>query len=263
MRSTAFTFILVMLLIAGLVFAGCEPAIIKKTAGGPSLTRNYDFTDFTRVQAGYAFQVDITASDTYSISITTNEEAFQYIDVHKSGDTLKIDTIGIYWPFRNLKLKAKITMPELYGLDLSGAARGDVRGFKSTRDFDLSLSGDSELEMDMETGAFECEISGASEVVGNLIATSTDVDLSGNSLIKLGGSGGDIRLESSGASMADLANFSVNNTDVDLSGASDASLHIDGRLDVHLSGASVLEYSGNATPGDFDVTGSSRVEQIE
>jgi len=262
MKINALKVTLVLIMITGLVFAGCEPPIIAKTAG-PVVTRSYDITDFNSVDTGHDFQVDITASDTYSIVITTNEEAFEHINVYKTGDTLKIDPKDIYWQFHNLNLKAEITMPELHGLNLSGASQGNVKGFQSTDGFDLSLSGASELDMDMGTGDFVSRISGSSELTGNLTATSTVIDLSGDSHVKLAGSGGIIRLIVSGSSDAELENFTVNDADIKLSGSSDASLDIKGRLDATLSGSSFLEYSGNPTLGQFNVTGSSSFKRRE
>jgi hypothetical protein len=63
---------------------------------------------------------------------------------------------------------------------------------------------------------------------------------------------------------ADAGNAdSVTNNDanIELSGASHASLEINGKLDVSLSGASSLGYGGNPTLGRLDVTGASSIKQ--
>lgn len=261
MKKSVLIVAVTMMIITAVLLTGCMSPIIKKVDDGPTVTKNYDFTDFTGVEAGYAFQVDITASDTYSVIITSNEEAFKYIDVYKSGDTLKIDMKGIYWPFHNVRLRAKITMPELHELSLSGAARGDVSGFRSSQDFDLSLSGASELDMDMETGDFKCEASGASEVTGYLKAASCDIELSGASQIEVSGSGGNIRLDASGASQANLDHFTINDADIELSGASSADLNVNGRLDADLSGLSEVRYEGNPTLGTISKSGGSEIDR--
>ena len=59
-----------------------------------------------------------------------------------------------------------------------------------------------------------------------------------------------------------MLGFSVNNTYIDFSGASRASLNINGRLDVSLSGASSVEYTGNPTLGEMDISGASSIKQI-
>ncbi len=57
---------------------------------GPMRTQTYDYTGFTRVDVGYAFRVEITQSDSYSISITAPENLFNVIQVSKEGQALKI-----------------------------------------------------------------------------------------------------------------------------------------------------------------------------
>jgi hypothetical protein len=248
-----------VIMITAVLLTGCVAPIIKKDTG-PTVTRNYDFTDFTIIEIGHAAKLEVTRADTYSISISAGESVFDHIKVTKTGNKLKIDLGNLFFSFPRSP-SVKITMPELRGLYLSGASEGNVTGFRSSQDIDLTLSGASELDMDMETGAFECEISGASKVTGYLKATSSDIALSGASRIEINGSGGDIKIDASGASRVNLANFTVNDADIDLSGASDATLDINGRLDVTLSGASTLRYSGNPTLGTINISGGSELER--
>jgi len=145
---------------------------------------------------------------------------------------------------------------------MSGASDGEVAGFRSSRDFDLSISGASELDMDMETGNFKCEMSGASRLNGDIKAAGSKIVMSGASKIEVEGSGGNIELEASGACKATMEKFTVNDADIELSGASTAKMDVTGKLDIILSGASTLEYSGNPAIGNIDVSGGSRLEKV-
>ena len=258
MKRNVFIIGLTVLLISGLLLAGCS-AIIKKTAG-PTAAREYDFTDFNRIDIGYAFKLEVSRADTYRVTINANEGDFNHIKVTKTGDTLEIGMDGLFIHL-SPSPRVKITMPELRGLSMSGASEGTVTGFISSDDFALSLSGASELEMDMETGAFHGELSGASEVMGNLTAASCGIVLSGASEIELTGSGGNINIDASGASQVRLVSFTVGDASIDLSGASDTNMKINGMMDATLSGASTLYYSGNPTLGDTDITGGSSLER--
>ena len=250
---------LIILLITGGLLAGCTAAIISKEVG-PTITMHYIFTDYTRIEIGHAFELEVIQADTYTVQIEAGESILDRIEVTQTGDKLEI---GMDTPFIHTyrSPRVKITMPELKGLYLSGASEGKATGFRSSHNFELTLSGASELEMDMETGAFVCEISGASDVSGYLKSTSSDIDLSGASRIDLSGSGGNIRLEASGASEMDLGDFTVNDAYIDFSGASDASLDFNGRLDVDLSGGSTIEYSGSPTMGEINLSGGSEIKQ--
>jgi hypothetical protein len=70
-----------------------------------------------------------------------------------------------------------------------------------------------------------------------------------------------LAVDGSGASHLKLADLKVGNADVTLSGASDATINLAGRLDADLSGASTVEYIGEPTLGIMDTTGASTVKR--
>lgn len=257
MKRLGIIIALVLILISGSLLLGCTPIRVI-TDSGPVVSTDFDLADFTQVQVSNAFEIELIPSETYSVSITANENIFPHIDVSKSGDTLNIGVKDVNINIGSSTLKAKVTMPELWRLELSGASRGKAKGFKSSHDFDLLLSGASTLDMDMETGNGDLQISSASEVTGHLEASDARIELSGASTLDMEGSAGNTLLRASGASGAELYNFIVNDVDIELSGASNATIYVYERLDVNLSGASSLEYGGNPTLGSVNITGGSK-----
>ncbi len=225
-------------------------------------TQEFNFSDFTRIEVGYAFEVEIVQSASYSVSITADDNLFdEYIRVSKDGETLKI-RLKPALSYISTTLRARITIPDLYDLDLSGATHGTVKGFSSSHDFTLDLSGASSLDMsDMSAGDIKFDISGASRVTGDITADDAEFEISGASTVRLQGSASDIDINASGASHAELANFTVNNADVNLSGASSGTVNLNGKLDVDLSGASNLRYIGEPTVGDIDISGGSTLNK--
>ena len=224
---------------------------------GGVITREFDFSDFTNVDVSHAFRVEITHSDSYQVSITASAKLFDYIDVSKSGNTLKISRKPYHFPTRTVP-DVRINMRILNKLRLSGATKGTVAGFSSQENFDLNVSGASGLDLDMEAGKTRLEISGASRVSGNVKVADAEFTLSGASRAKLSGLANDIVLNAWGASRLDLADFTVNDTNVSLQGASRATCgECCGNLDLDLSGASKLDYCGNPTMRDINVSGAS------
>lgn len=262
MKRLGIIIALVSILISGNLLLGCT-SIREITDSGPVISRDFDLADFTHVQVSNAFEIELIPSETYSVSITASENIFPHINVSKSGNTLTLGVKDVNINIGGLTLKAKVTMPELWKLELSGASRGEAQGFKSSHDFDLLLSGASTFDMDMETDSVDFKISGASEVTGHLEASDTRVELSGASILDIEGSAENTILQASGASEADLYNFTVNDADIELSGASDATIYINGRLDINLSGGSSLEFGGNPTLGDFNISGGSTLNNID
>ncbi len=226
---------------------------------GGVATREFDFSDFTNVEVGSVFRVEITRSDSYQVSITASARLFDYIDVTKSGNTLKISVKSHHFGGRTNR-EVRIAMPMLKKLRLSGATKGTVTGFSSQEDFGLNLSGASVLDIDMEAGKTELEVSGASKVSGTVRVGDAEFTLSGASSAKLSGSANNVVLNAWGASRLDLADFTLSDTSVSLKGASRATCgECRGNLDLDLSGASRFDYGGNPTVHNINVSGASTV----
>ena len=204
-------------------------------------TEEYAFTNFTEVEISSAFEFEIQQSSSYSISVTADDNVMEYVQVSQVGQTLKIGLGTVTW-FGPKTLRASVTMPQLHGLTVSGASHGDVYDFSSTEDVDITVSG-------------------ASRVNGDITAGNVEFDISGASTIQLEGSANDMVASASGASRFNLGSFTVNNANVNFSGASSGTVNLDGRLDADLSGASRLWYIGEPTMGTLDITGASSLSK--
>lgn len=207
----------VVLLLVAVVLSGCcGPScdwiegirgirLDRLRGSGKLVTREMNFRDFTELDVGHAFQVDLVQSSSYRVVITVDDNVVDELEVVKSGNTLRISLKDTYVTIQNITLRAEVSMPTLEGLELSGAS---------------SLTGD------MDTDSVWFEVSGASTLT-------------------LEGSAAFMELDVSGASRADLSDFVVDSADVQASGASRATVHATGRLDADASGASHVEYRGD------------------
>lgn len=226
-------------------------------------TRQYDFTDFTRVDVGSAFEVEIVHADAFSVSVDAAEHQFDHIEVSRRGDTLTVrqEWRLFGWRPSGGRPSARITMPLLTGFSLSGASRGRVTGFDSSESFRVDLSGASHLEADLKAGDTRLDLSGASRFEGELKVGKARLELCGASRLELSGAASDLDLEARGASRAALGSLEVGDVDARLSGASRATVNARGRFSVHLSGASSLRWTGEPTMGEVSVTGASTLKK--
>lgn len=240
-------FIATLLLMTSLlpVLTGCRGISGAIVGSGNLITQEMDFTDFTKLEIGYVFQARVTKADSFSVSITVDDNLLEYVTVRKSGKTLSVCLKGGYAYIGTTKM-VEITMPEIDRLSLSGGASGVVSGFSSLERLELEASGASTFYIDdTKAGDTTFEISGASHVSGDIEIAEGRFSVSGASSIDLEGYARDISVEVSGASHADLASFSVSNAAVDISGASVATVNANGSIDGNVSGASRLTYLGN------------------
>lgn len=247
---------LVLVIVTLIITTGC--AVI--TGSGEVITREFDYSDFTRLEIDYAFTAEIARSDSYLVKISLDDNLFKYLDINKSGDTLRI-TMEPGNIYSKTQQRAVIMLPDLERLEVSGASKAYVVDFTSSHDLIINISGASQVDIsDVSSGNAYLEISGASKIEGNFTVKDADFEISGASSVTLEGSAEDIALDVSGASQAELSDLTINNARFDLSGASQATVNASGQLSGDLSGASLLEYLGNPTIGSFTSSGGSEIK---
>jgi hypothetical protein len=204
-------------------------------------TKKFDYKDFSSVSVGWGMNVKIDQSDSYSIEVKASQENLKYLKVEKSGETLRFYFDKHNWHKRG-DIYISITMPELTELGLSGGSQGKIK-------------------MEIPGKSFESDLSGGSELHGNLKCTNTNLNLSGGSEVQLSGSGKDLKIEGSGGSEFKLKNFSVSDVDAELSGGSEVVVTMNGKLDVEASGGSEITFYGKAEYGHTSLSGGSEVTQ--
>jgi len=232
-------------LVLAVLLAGCT--LVSKqapiTGSGNVVTQEENITGFDKVDVSHAFKVDIGQGDTFSVVTRIDDNLVQYLEVVKQGKTLRIGLRpGRPYNIRRATMEAEVTMPELTGLELSGASHTAITEFKSTKRLDVDVSGAGDLRGDIE-------------------ASDARFDVSGASRVSLSGSGQDLTIHASGASQLDLSAFPVADANVEANGASKATVNPSGRLDVDASGASHIYYLGSPTLGKTDTSGASSVNR--
>ena len=104
--------------------------------------------------------------------------------------------------------------------------------------------------------------SGASNVdLKNIKNDSLKVDSSGASKFKIEGTAKNFVIETSGASKVDAENLKTENTSIDASGASKIDVFATNDLNIKLSGAGKVYYSGSPKNISKDVSGAGKIEE--
>jgi hypothetical protein len=232
---------IVVLLILGLV-TGCTG--VRVIGSGNLITKTFEFGDFTGIKAENGMHVELIKSDTFSVEVVADDNVMEYIQANKSGDTLRIGPRANA-AFRSATLTAKITMPDLYRLELSGGSHASVSGFKSLHDLSVRLSSGSHLNEPL--------------IPGGISAGNADFNLSWGSHVNLSSSANDLSVKCSDGSSIDLETFPVNNAKINLSDGSHATVNVGGTLDAKLSEGSRVYYVGEPTMGEIDMDWDSEV----
>jgi hypothetical protein len=174
------------------------------------------------------------------VVIRVDDNLVEYLQVVKEGNTLQIGLKPNHPEIRRATLEAEVTMPELTGLDLTGASHVAITGFKSAQALVVAASGASHLRGDIEAGDLTFSLDGGSEVI-------------------LTGSAENATIKALGSGEIDLSAFSVVDANVEAGGASQVTVNVSGRLDVNASNASHVYYLGSPTLGTIKESGGAEV----
>ncbi|GAB4033502.1 PspC domain-containing protein [Spirosoma gilvum] len=185
-------------------------------------TRQFNATDFSKVDVGGAFVVRFRKGDTYKVVADGREKDLDDVNVKVEGGTLKvfIDRRGIFdWSNRK-RIGLTITVPKAIDeLQLTGASKASLTGFERYDHLTIGMSGACRTVFDGEVGKLDLDMSGASNTVLHGHADQLDAELSG-------------------ACKLEATSMSIQRAKVDANGASHADLGQVGTLDSETSGAS-------------------------
>jgi len=250
--------VILPLAIAGIILSGWANIDREATMAA----KEFDLMDFTGIDIGGAFEFEIMQADSYKVTVIADD--FLHMRVEKQNNTLVIRRQGIEWfaPFHS-QPKIIVSAPALSELNISGASHGKIENFHSDKDLSITLSGASHMESrNVSAGKLELKVTGASGLSGDMkTAGDSRMETSGASGIELSGTGTNVVMKVNGASKALLGQFPLQNADLEISGASNVTINVNGKLDANVSGASNLVWSGTPIMGDIQTSGASSLRR--
>lgn len=203
-------------------------------------TRTYDFRNFDELEVSDAFRVNVKAGSSFSVSAKGELNDLDDLNLFVEKGKL-VARYNNSWRNRREPLYIDITMPDVQSIDVSGAVKAKLQGFENLPGLDFEVTGASKVEFEGSGRDFKFDISGASQLY--LIGEGKYLD-------------GDV----SGASQLDAFDFTTQESDMEISGASTARVCVSEFLKVDASGASNVRYKGNPNV-DKKISGGSTVRQ--
>lgn len=233
-----------------------------------TVTRNIKVSSFEELSVSHTFRVTVEQGNRPSVSVTVDENMLEYVSVYVRDGRLYIGLEQERLPDRvrrrfNSQLEAKVVMPRLNALYVSGASdvvlQGEfkadefygelsgaskVAGLKvNAREFEYTVSGASRTQVEVSARNVDFEVSGASNAKLSLDAAEVDLSVSGASTFEVQGKGKNVELEVSGASALRRGEreFMADQLKLQGSGASKIEEICGGVVRVRLSGAARAE----------------------
>ena len=227
------------LILISTFISSCDYERIR--ARGEVTSREFNFSGYTSLKVSDAFNVYVQFSDTEeSIVIEANENLQDRIRIDMEGNTLDIRIKDRTSMKGDATLNMYIATKSITEFNITGASKLTLESALVAADADIRLSGASEFEGELNVGRLELDAKGAS-----------DIDIFGKV----------DRLDSSLSGASKLTNYdlAVEILDIHLKGASDAFLSVSKTIDIEASGASKLNYKGEAVIRGIKLSGASEI----
>jgi hypothetical protein len=150
-----------------------------KRGSGRIAEEKREISDFSEIELGGSYNVDITVGEETSLTIEGDDNLLKYVRTYVRGKKLIIDTERNINPRKDILVT--ITTPELDELYGSGACDIFIDKIKSET-FYLNMSGACSIKANGHVDKLKIQISGAGSVdAERLIANAVKVDISGAS----------------------------------------------------------------------------------
>jgi hypothetical protein len=241
MKTLNFKILLLVAATSITLFSSCRRFRCVKGTGNVR-TETRKMSGFTKLDIAGGYKVTLKQDSTESISITTDDNLFKYIQTTVEGNTLKLHSR------RNVCASGETTIiigvKNLDRIGASGAIELRTDGRLTVQDLSFDLSGASKIDMELYAGKVRTDASGSTEVYLKGQAASHDVDMSGSGKVE-------------------ALDFVVGKYKISTSGASECKINVLNELDVHTSGASDIQYRGNPSKVNNDQSGASSVKKID
>lgn len=208
---------------------------------GTVTTEKINTKDYEEIEVSGPFEVILVKGNEGEITVETDENLHEILDVEVVGNSLKIAIQQGKEIKKYKELIVKVPVTHVDEISLTGS--GDIRSkldLESER-MDVKLTGSGDIELELECNTLTSTLTGSGDIV--LSGTTIDADYT------LTGSGD-----------YSCFNMKAKNVDAVISGSGDIELYAEGRLSAYVSGSGDIAYKGNPKNQKANVAGSGSIE---
>lgn len=267
MREGSGRRILAALLIGG---ALCAPLAVPadgvaETGSGDMVKERLELRGFSALQVSGSWEVEAAPGD-FAVEVEVDDNVRDDVRVELRGNTLRFGLRqGARW-FRRVSLRARVSLPDLEGVQVSGSGRVAAHGFEAPT-LRLGVSGSGSIHAGgCRVGALDADVSGSGDIaMEGCELTGATVSISGSGDVVIHGEaaacrGDSVSVRISGSGTADLRGCTFTGAEVRIGGSGDGLLTLgSGDLTGSISGSGAIRCRGSPTRVDVRTSGSGRV----
>jgi len=227
----------IVLLIVFLAFSACDD-----TMKGSDILTSFERTvsPFEKINIDDVSEVCFYVSHEYRVVVTINSNLTEYVKIVSKNNVLDIGMKG--GSYSDVKYSIDVYSPVLTGVKIYGFGKFYCNDKIITNLFKTNLSGSGEINANIECDNFSADLSG----FGNIIVSGNSIE----SNINISGSGDFYGKE-----------FHTKNTTIYFNGFGNANIHATDSLRVNMSGSGVVNYYGNPTEVNSNISGFGKINK--
>ncbi len=170
-------------------FAVMGVGILALAAAGAALAKDeqdivakdYDLVGFDRIDISGVYEIEVRIGKDFSIALSGPDKEMARVEATVENGVLYLDQSKAKHRKRHKRhgIDAKITLPSLVGLEVSGVVEGSVADIDAEK-FALQISGVGDVALSGECGAFDAKVSGVGDLDAKALeCRSVDIAVSG------------------------------------------------------------------------------------
>lgn len=236
---------------------------VSATAAFANDTQQYDFDDFTKIEASAGILVTIETGQDFHVEAEAIRGKLRRLEISQSGDTLDIDrrtSWGLFSLGRRDKFEVTITVPDLEAAKASSGSTVTISG-PVLGDLDLDASSGAHLAFDGQfSGDLNAQASSGSSISAKEIqAVNVVADSSSGSTLTLSGTCEVIEAESSSGASVSAADLLCREGEARSSSGASLSVFTDNEITAKSSGGASLTVFGSPTVADTSSSGGASI----
>jgi hypothetical protein len=202
-------------------------------------------SNFNAISLSGMGDLKIELGDEEKLIIQAEDNILEYIEIDVKGGVL---SIGFRSGFRlnpQAPINYFLTVKALDSIAVSGLGKVDAPALQASN-FKVQISGSGSVELKgLKASQLDVQISGLGNLaIGEGKVEQQSIDISGS---------GDYRSQELQSASADL----------EISGLGNATVWVDDRLSVKISGSGVVEYAGDPQEIESEISGAGKLEKIK
>ena len=216
----------------------------KKVVGnGNIVTQTVNTGDYDEVKLVGSMDVELVKGNEGSITVTTDENLHEYVEIKSEGNDLVVKTKKNYYLKTKKGILVTVPFKDLNAVKMVGS--GDVTGkdLIKAATMEVSLTGSGDIQLNLDADMVEAKITGSGDVLLEGKTNSLEVNLTGSGDFNGGG-------------------LEANNTEVVVSGSGDAKVIARGSLKARVSGSGEIKYKGDPEKRDTKTSGSGEISSF-